>query len=111
RLSVLCAVVHTDAPFLGALSLHDALPILTVDDIYLDKFCSGSLRFCLRLYLNTSGNTGGDLFQTATGGYIFLIKVNPRRKICLRSEEHTSELQSREKLVCRLLLEERNGAV
>src|SRR5690606_41386401 len=24
---------------------------------------------------------------------------------CLRSEEHTSELQSREKLVCRLLLE------
>src|SRR5690606_41593041 len=29
----------------------------------------------------------------------------------LRSEEHTSELQSREKLVCRLLLETKNGAV
>src|SRR5690606_40591634 len=27
-----------------------------------------------------------------------------------RSEEHTSELQSREKLVCRLLLEKKNGA-
>src|SRR5690606_39509480 len=27
-----------------------------------------------------------------------------------RSEEHTSELQSRENLVCRLLLEKRNGA-
>src|SRR5690606_41644347 len=26
-----------------------------------------------------------------------------------RSEEHTSELQSREKLVCRLLLEKKNG--
>src|SRR5690606_42114975 len=26
---------------------------------------------------------------------------------CLRSEEHTSELQSREKLVCRLLLEKK----
>src|SRR5690606_40889689 len=28
----------------------------------------------------------------------------------LRSEEHTSELQSRENLVCRLLLEKKNGA-
>src|SRR5690606_42041958 len=27
-----------------------------------------------------------------------------------RSEEHTSELQSRENLVCRLLLEKKNGA-
>src|SRR5690606_39862145 len=27
---------------------------------------------------------------------------------CLRSEEHTSELQSRENLVCRLLLEKKN---
>src|SRR5690606_41432777 len=29
----------------------------------------------------------------------------------LRSEEHTSELQSRENLVCRLLLEEQEGRV
>src|SRR5690606_39850501 len=29
------------------------------------------------------------------------------RAIALRSEEHTSELQSREKLVCRLLLEKK----
>src|SRR5690606_41729281 len=28
---------------------------------------------------------------------------------CLRSEEHTSELQSREKLVCRLLLEKKKS--
>src|SRR5690606_40872132 len=28
--------------------------------------------------------------------------------ICRRSEEHTSELQSRENLVCRLLLEKKN---
>src|SRR5690606_39408254 len=27
---------------------------------------------------------------------------------CMRSEEHTSELQSRENLVCRLLLEKKN---
>src|SRR5436309_4468064 len=34
------------------------------------------------------------------------------RRACLpstRSEEHTSELQSRENLVCRLLLEKKNG--
>src|SRR5690606_41035114 len=30
------------------------------------------------------------------------------RKIDIRSEEHTSELQSRENLVCRLLLEKKN---
>src|SRR5690606_40021851 len=28
---------------------------------------------------------------------------------CFRSEEHTSELQSRENLVCRLLLEKKNS--
>src|SRR5690606_41994842 len=31
--------------------------------------------------------------------------LRPRLGLWLRSEEHTSELQSREKLVCRLLLE------
>src|SRR5690606_41469943 len=29
-------------------------------------------------------------------------------RVCSRSEEHTSELQSRENLVCRLLLEKKN---
>src|SRR5690606_42142382 len=33
------------------------------------------------------------------------------RQICWRSEEHTSELQSREKLVCRLLLEEKEERI
>src|SRR3712207_8165640 len=30
-----------------------------------------------------------------------------QNKVCLRSEEHTSELQSRQYLVCRLLLEKK----
>src|SRR5215208_5393306 len=34
-----------------------------------------------------------------------------RRRSALRSEEHTSELQSRGHLVCRLLLEKKNPAV
>src|SRR2546429_4210298 len=32
-----------------------------------------------------------------------------RENFCLRSEEHTSELQSRLHLVCRLLLEKKNS--
>src|SRR3712207_8029417 len=33
---------------------------------------------------------------------------NEEREFALRSEEHTSELQSRQYLVCRLLLEKKN---
>src|SRR5690606_40149013 len=33
------------------------------------------------------------------------------QRVGLRSEEHTSELQSRENLVCRLLLEKKNVAI
>src|SRR5690606_41211080 len=39
-----------------------------------------------------------------------LLSVYPHPIVArLRSEEHTSELQSREKLVCRLLLEKKNS--
>src|SRR5216683_7522912 len=34
-------------------------------------------------------------------------RIRPRRSCGLRSEEHTSELQSRSDLVCRLLLEKK----
>src|SRR3712207_8012487 len=40
---------------------------------------------------------------------IILIVVNLFSKVKYRSEEHTSELQSRQYLVCRLLLEKKNG--
>src|SRR5690554_7817579 len=35
-------------------------------------------------------------------------RLDPRLRLPLRSEEHTSELQSRPHLVCRLLLEKKN---
>src|SRR5436309_10274225 len=38
-----------------------------------------------------------------------LCVVNKRRQSLVRSEEHTSELQSRENLVCRLLLEKKKS--
>src|SRR3712207_8076282 len=37
--------------------------------------------------------------------------IDPEQDLLLRSEEHTSELQSRQYLVCRLLLEKKKGTV
>src|SRR5687768_18240261 len=42
------------------------------------------------------------------GGLITIFLFEPRREL-LRSEEHTSELQSRLHLVCRLLLEKKKN--
>src|SRR5690606_3737094 len=39
------------------------------------------------------------------GGLVVMLGALLVALLCLRSEEHTSELQSRENLVCRLLLE------
>src|SRR6478672_4755089 len=53
------------------------------------------------------------LFRSAAGDRTAATSVH-RGAVCLpggrRSEEHTSELQSRSDLVCRLLLEKKNGA-
>src|SRR5216683_7963908 len=59
------------------LSLHDALPIST-------RFIAG--------FMGEANVVSGDLRRRAT---------------LTRSEEHTSELQSRSDLVCRLLLEKK----
>src|SRR5690606_40033080 len=45
-------------------------------------------------------------FGAARGGHAFSASLRPQ--VSSRSEEHTSELQSRENLVCRLLLEKQN---
>src|SRR2546422_8702102 len=63
------------------LSLHDALPILTRD---FAAYSSGTLALDLR-------SSDGTAVES------------------LRSEEHTSELQSRLHLVCRLLLEKKKN--
>src|SRR3712207_7374179 len=40
-------------------------------------------------------------------GSVIIVVVFPSNENCTRSEEHTSELQSRQYLVCRLLLEKK----
>src|SRR3712207_8722965 len=73
------------------LSLHDALPIF-----------SHSLRCSLGFKLVAGGVGVGEGVHAAHDLADLLGDAG------LRSEEHTSELQSRQYLVCRLLLEKKN---
>src|SRR3712207_7650618 len=68
------------------LSLHDALPI---SEFALPAGWSGECTF------------------SEPGTYTFNCSTHPVEMTGSRSEEHTSELQSRQYLVCRLLLEKK----
>src|SRR5258708_13305298 len=70
------------------LSLHDALPIL----------CSGRVTWSCRIRIRS---------RDACGEKPTTVRAKPPRTS--RSEEHTSELQSPDHLVCRLLLEKTKG--
>src|SRR5688500_20101955 len=86
----------TSPPPLSTLSLHDALPIL--------KFLIDLRDF--RLDTRTNSET----IQSPCGSHphdVIVIELQVAH-IRVRSEEHTSELQSPCKLVCRLLLEKKN---
>src|SRR3712207_8340224 len=78
------------------LSLHDALPICC-------RQRSSRLTVPRIRYARISATTNWWCSTTGT-----LIRCRTRvRKSSRRSEEHTSELQSRQYLVCRLLLEKK----
>src|SRR5690606_41985416 len=84
-----CLFFFNDTPTteIYTLSLHDALPIFA-NDVFYNTF---------RDALQGGSNQGARTVKDALAGEV---PVN-------RSEEHTSELQSRENLVCRLLLEKK----
>src|SRR3712207_8375795 len=87
------------------LSLHDALPIswaITEPGSGSDAF--GSMKSTARRDGDEYVLNGSKTFIT-NGPYADTIVF-----IC-RSEEHTSELQSRQYLVCRLLLEKKKNSV
>src|SRR5690606_41912095 len=93
--------VDTDGgpTYIYTLSLHDALPI-----------SGAATRVCPSE--KTSGSVlGGDSTGAGAGTAPVTIKHYLTGYApglgCTRSEEHTSELQSRENLVCRLLLEKK----
>src|SRR5690606_42154808 len=76
----------------STLSLHDALPIL-----------GKHWKQAVEVYRGLDGDLFAPWFDTfAPGGDA--PEIGQRWRSPDRSEEHTSELQSRENLVCRLLL-------
>src|SRR5438445_7605447 len=76
-------------PWIYTLSLHDALPI------------SDSLR--------DDSRTNAPILLVGSGGSVTRAAASSSNLLHadVRSEEHTSELQSRQYLVCRLLLEKK----
>src|SRR5439155_2396767 len=81
------------------LSLHDALPIFTSMPCIGDGRQSGTSASPSIVNASPEAAIGGGLSLLETGD-----RIHDRRR---RSEEHTSELQSRGHLVCRLLLEKK----
>src|SRR5690606_40258425 len=95
---------------LYSLSLHDALPISILT---LDSPAEAVSRRQLH-FLQTSSHRVNILEGAIRSGktiiallrwFLFLANAPRGGELLMRSEEHTSELQSRENLVCRLLLE------
>src|SRR5207302_3784151 len=93
----------TATPQIYTLSLHDALPISTAGSRFQMARARGSRPF-------SRATVASVRFLGLYGKYKSsrrLVDSAPRMAARNRSEEHTSELQSRENLVCRLLLEKK----
>src|SRR3712207_8468895 len=82
------------------LSLHDALPILKNPN---DKAIKYEYWTCTTLAPGSDPKK-----PQATGGAEIVGPIKAYTTPDWRSEEHTSELQSRQYLVCRLLLEKKH---
>src|SRR5207249_11258690 len=99
---------HTPTPEIYTLSLHDALPIF---DIEVMTTLTASERGAGRAEITSPVIADPMLFRILQGLFSRLERWNNRtphaRPVDSRSEEHTSELQSRFDLVCRLLLEKK----
>src|SRR5699024_12862283 len=100
--SVLSFFKAPSSTVIYTLSLHDALPIYNYGGVYRDvKLIEvEDTHFDLLYY----GTQGVEIDAAADG----TVKITPHITGGERSEEHTSELQSRFDLVCRLLLEKKN---
>src|SRR5690606_41130922 len=90
----------------SSLSLHDALPIYPVARAEVEHargVLAQELGADFRLPLEASGRSRGRRVQHLDGDGL------PQLVVAGRSEEHTSELQSSENLICRLLLENKKN--
>src|SRR5690606_27876088 len=93
------------------LSLHDALPILVLAQLDDGRLDLGDGRQAQVGFLQAHA-AGFQQQHGAGGNAVAVVLGGQLQAACdLRSEEHTSELQSRENLVCRLLLEKKKRCV
>src|SRR5690606_20204293 len=95
-----------------AMSTLENTPYLPLMDFERAKAALAGLRFADLRWVAATGSTNDDVRRWLTEG-----SAGPEPVVLVadhqtqgRSEEHTSELQSREKLVCRLLLEKKKSA-
>src|SRR5699024_12867510 len=86
----------TASPGIYTLSLHDALPI----SVMVQR--EAAQRLCAEPGTRAAGAISYAVAYYATPRQLFTVQPGS-----FRSEEHTSELQSRFDLVCRLLLEKK----
>src|SRR5205823_14714568 len=93
---------------LHTLSLHDALPIS--DTLYAYDTTTWAIRYYQPVGENVPASSAfgsGVIAVSGDGKWLFLSTPTGVRVYSIRSEEHTSELQSLAYLVCRLLLEKK----
>src|SRR5690606_39642314 len=108
---LLCSsVTHPALSLSCTLSIHDALPISVAPTIF-DADGRLDLEGQKRAidFMIDAGSHG--ICILANFSEQFVLTDDERDLVMttvLRSEEHTSELQSRENIVCRLLLEKKN---
>src|SRR5690349_22742462 len=94
----------TAATQTSPLSLHDALPIFSSAHSYHVCTMAGWRRFATSI----GGTWAPASCQTSAVQSAHQYDASGTPHLRHRSEEHTSELQSRRDLVCRLLLEKKN---
>src|SRR5690606_41974037 len=106
-----CGVEHHAATDIYTLSLHDALPIFYMG---FGSMAGVDLPRLLGVVIKALNGRRAvvwpgwsELDDMTLPDNILRIDATPHDWLFPRSEEHTSELQSRENLVCRLLLEKK----
>src|SRR5690606_41683007 len=107
--SCLCLLLlHSTAPPQHPpLSLHDALPIFGLASYAAAGIAKSEPMLTGLTAFSYSARTAILPFMFIFNTQLLLIGIGNTFQLILRSEEHTSELQSRENLVCRLLLEKK----